>query len=212
MGRMGSLLCYILLRTSDKMPSFFCMDFSIFSVGGLAFLFKILYNLKCNTMLRRITMQIFLINAINGGVVHGTENGKKTGCGINLTKPDNIGKFVSGAPMQDIVDITCEKCKMVLAKKLIKESNKELARQLKEEKKMQKHGGMGAAPMGPISSAPTPPPAPARTSVAPPPQGTGSAGKGGSACIHCIRTACQAKSCTCTGAGSACAQGSACSG
>ena len=61
--------------------------------------------------------------------------------------------------MQDIVDITCEKCKMVLAKKLIKESNKELARQLKEEKKMQKHGGMGAAPMGPISSAPTPPPA-----------------------------------------------------
>ena len=169
MGRMGSLLCYILLRTSDKMPSFFCMDFSIFSVGGLAFLFKILYNLKCNTMLRRITMQIFLINAINGGVVHGTENGKKTGCGINLTKPDNIGKFVSGAPMQDIVDITCEKCKMVLAKKLIKESNKELARQLKEEKKMQKHGGMGVAPMGPISSAPTPPPAPARTSVAPPP-------------------------------------------
>ena len=169
MGRMGSLLCYILLRTSDKMPSFFCMDFSIFSVGGLAFLFKILYNLKCNTMLRRITMQIFLINAINGGVVHGTENGKKTGCGINLTNPDNIGKFVSGAPMQDIVDITCEKCKMVLAKKLIKESNKELARQLKEEKKMQKHGGMGAAPMGPISSAPTPPPAPARTSVAPPP-------------------------------------------
>ena len=114
-------------------------------------------------------MQIFLINAINGGVVHGTENGKKTGCGINLTKPDNIGKFVSGAPMQDIVDITCEKCKMVLAKKLIKESNKELARQLKEEKKMQKHGGMGAAPMGPISSAPTPPPAPARTSVASPP-------------------------------------------
>ena len=114
-------------------------------------------------------MQIFLINAINGGVVHGTENGKKTGCGINLTKPDNIGKFVSGAPMQDIVDITCEKCKMVLAKKLIKESNKEYERQLKEEKKMQKHGGMGAAPMGPISSAPTPPPAPARTSVAPPP-------------------------------------------
>ena len=114
-------------------------------------------------------MQIFLINAINGGVVHGTENGKKTGCGINLTKPDNIGKFVSGAPMQDIVDITCEKCKMVLAKKLIKESNKELARQLKEEKKMQKHGGMGVAPMGPISSAPTPPPAPARTSVASPP-------------------------------------------
>ena len=114
-------------------------------------------------------MQIFLINAINGGVVHGTENGKKTGCGINLTKPDNIGKFVSGAPMQDIVDITCEKCKMVLAKKLIKESNKEFERQLKEEKKMQKHGGMGAAPMGPISSAPTPPPAPARTSVASPP-------------------------------------------
>ena len=114
-------------------------------------------------------MQIFLINAINGGVVHGTENGKKTGCGINLTKPDNIGKFVSGAPMQDIVDITCEKCKMVLAKKLIKESNKEFERQLKEEKKMQKHGGMRAAPMGPISSAPTPPPAPARTSVASPP-------------------------------------------
>ncbi len=27
MGRMGSLLCYILLRTSDKMPSFFLYGF-----------------------------------------------------------------------------------------------------------------------------------------------------------------------------------------
>lgn len=114
-------------------------------------------------------MQIFLINAVNGGIVHGTENGKKTGCGINLTKPDNIGKYVSGAPMQDIVEITCEKCKMVLAKKLIKENNKELARQLKEEKKMQKNTGSAHDPIGPISSSPTPPPAPARTSVAPPP-------------------------------------------
>lgn len=40
MHSMGSLFCYILLRTSDKMPSFFCMDFSIFSVGGLLFCLK----------------------------------------------------------------------------------------------------------------------------------------------------------------------------
>lgn len=30
MGRMGSLLCYILLRTSDKMPSFFVWIFRFF--------------------------------------------------------------------------------------------------------------------------------------------------------------------------------------
>jgi len=80
-------------------------------------------------------MQVTLINSVNGKDVHGTITGKRTGCGINLTRADNISKYVKGKTMDDLKEITCEKCKMSLAKRIIKESQKQLSRQLKEESK-----------------------------------------------------------------------------
>ena len=76
-----------------------------------------------------------------GKETHATENGKKTACGINLTKPENIGAFATTGELSDvsqITDITCEKCKTVIAKKMIRESNKEMAAILKEERKRER--------------------------------------------------------------------------
>ena len=76
-----------------------------------------------------------------GKDTHATENGKKTACGINLTKPENIGAFASTGELSDvsqISEITCEKCKTVIAKKLIRESNREMAQMLKEERKRER--------------------------------------------------------------------------
>ena len=96
-------------------------------------------------------------------VIHGSENGKRTACGINLTKPENIGMYTSIGQMTDVVQMTCDKCKTVIAKKLIKEANREMAAQLKEEQKMLKserkaakhHGGESS-----VAAAPPPPPRP----------------------------------------------------
>ena len=85
-------------------------------------------------------MHVDLITTTKGTpkIIHGTENGKKTACGINLTKPENIGHFASTGEMTDVIQMTCEKCKTVIAKKLIKESNREMAAQLKEEQRQLK--------------------------------------------------------------------------
>ncbi|MCR4759878.1 MAG: hypothetical protein K5705_06370 [Oscillospiraceae bacterium] len=85
-------------------------------------------------------MHVDLITTTKGSpkVIHGTENGKRTACGINLSKPENIGKYTGAGVMTDVIQMTCEKCKMVIAKHLIKESNKEMAAQLKEEQRMLK--------------------------------------------------------------------------
>ena len=82
-------------------------------------------------------MQVDLISTTKSStkVVHGTENGKRTACGINLLKPENVGSFTKIGIMSDVIDLTCEKCKTVIAKKLIRESNREMAAQLKEEQK-----------------------------------------------------------------------------
>lgn len=37
--------------------------------------------------------------------VHGTENGKRTGCGINLVKA--VGQYTSAGTMTDIAQLTC---------------------------------------------------------------------------------------------------------
>ena len=42
----------------------------------------------------------------NPKVIHGTENGKRTACGINLTKPENIGMFASSGTMNDVIQMT----------------------------------------------------------------------------------------------------------
>ena len=80
-------------------------------------------------------MQVTLINSVKGNEVHGTDTGKRTGCGINLTRADNMSKYVKGSYMVDLIEITCEKCMVVLAKRIIKESQKELSKELKEESK-----------------------------------------------------------------------------
>ena len=42
------------------------------------------------------TMDITLVTSSYDKVVHGTENDKKTGCGINLLKSENVtGKYIS---------------------------------------------------------------------------------------------------------------------
>ena len=92
--------------------------------------------------------------------VHGTDTGKKTACGINLLKPENVGRFTTIGTMNDVSQLTCEKCKTVIAKKMIREANKEMAAQLKEEEKMLKreraaskhHGGDMPVPSSPAPS------------------------------------------------------------
>ncbi|MBR5361768.1 MAG: hypothetical protein IK134_00365 [Oscillospiraceae bacterium] len=107
-------------------------------------------------------------------VIHGTENGKKTACGINLVKPENIGMFTNAGTMTDVIQMTCEKCKTVIAKKLIRESNKEMAAQLKEEQKMLKRE-RAASKHHHAAPAVPPPPAPSSSS-----SGYGSSSSSGS--------------------------------
>ena len=52
-------------------------------------------------------MHVDLITTTSKGapkIIHGTENGKKTACGINLTKPENIGHFASTGEMSDVIE------------------------------------------------------------------------------------------------------------
>ncbi len=95
-------------------------------------------------------MDITLVTSSFDNVVHGTENDKKTGCGINLLKPENVTRFHRTSRMTDLKEITCEKCKANLAKKLIKADKKEMALLLKEEKKREKMGLVdeGIVPLG----------------------------------------------------------------
>ena len=96
------------------------------------------------------TMDITLVTSSYDKVVHGTENEKKTGCGINLLKPENVTRFHRTSMMTDLKEITCEKCKASLAKKIIKADKKEMALLLREEKKREKLGmnDAGIVPLG----------------------------------------------------------------
>ena len=95
-------------------------------------------------------MEITLIVSVNGDEVHGTDNAKKTGCGINLIKAENVTRYIRKGTMNDLKEITCEKCKTVLAKKMIKADKKEMARLIKEEKARAKKGieEEGIVPLG----------------------------------------------------------------
>ena len=85
-------------------------------------------------------MDITLVTTSFNDEVHGTDNDKKTGCGINLMKPENVIKYRRGNYMTDLKEITCEKCKAVLAKKIIKSDKKEMDRLIKEERLRAKKG------------------------------------------------------------------------
>ena len=95
-------------------------------------------------------MDITLVTSSYDKIVHGTENEKKTGCGINLLKPENVTRYHRGSMMTDLKEITCEKCKASLAKKMIKADKKEMSRLLKEEKQLEKMGmgDVGIVPLG----------------------------------------------------------------
>ena len=95
-------------------------------------------------------MDITLVTSSYDKIVHGTENEKKTGCGINLLRPENVTRYHRGAMMTDLKEITCEKCKASLAKKMIKADKKEMTRLLKEEKQLEKMGmgDVGIVPLG----------------------------------------------------------------
>ncbi|MBR6718127.1 MAG: hypothetical protein IKI77_07255 [Oscillospiraceae bacterium] len=85
-------------------------------------------------------MHVVLVQANNSNpkVVHASENQKRTACGIYYTKAENLKSYPTIGEMSDVMQITCEKCKNVIAKHLIRESNKEMAAQLKEEQRMLK--------------------------------------------------------------------------
>ena len=87
-----------------------------------------------------ITMDIVLVTLSNSDEVHGTDNDKRTGCGINLLKGENVLRYRKGEKMTDLKEITCEKCKAAVAKKIIKSDKKEMTRLLKEERMRQKMG------------------------------------------------------------------------
>ncbi len=95
-------------------------------------------------------MDIILVTSTSDSLVHGTDNGKKTGCGINLTKPENVSRYRRGDIMTDLKELTCEKCKTVIAKKMIKADKKEMSKLLKEEKLRAKNGfdDDGIVPLG----------------------------------------------------------------
>ena len=95
-------------------------------------------------------MDITLVTASNSKEVHGTDNDKKTGCGINLLRGENVTVYRRIGRMTDLKEITCEKCKASLAKKMIKADKKEMSRLLKEEKQRAKMGmdDEGIVPLG----------------------------------------------------------------
>lgn len=95
-------------------------------------------------------MDITLVTSSMNDLVHGTSNDKKTGCGINLLKAENITRFRRSSRMTDLKEITCEKCKERLAKEIIRSDKKEMTKLLKEEKQRQKMGlgDEGIVPLG----------------------------------------------------------------
>ena len=79
-------------------------------------------------------MDIRLVTTSFNDEVHGTFNEKKTGCGINLLKSENVTRYHRSGIMRDLGEITCEKCKTKIAKEMIKSDQKEMKLLLKEEK------------------------------------------------------------------------------
>lgn len=95
-------------------------------------------------------MDVTLVTTSFNDTVHGTFNGKFTGCKINLQKSENATKFRRTHLMTDLGEITCEKCKARIAKEMIKADQKEMKVLLKEEKLRAKRGieDEGIVPLG----------------------------------------------------------------
>ncbi|MDY4414801.1 MAG: hypothetical protein SPE43_10640, partial [Ruminococcus sp.] len=115
-------------------------------------------------------MIIKLIKSAKDNVVHGTDNGKKTACRINFQ--NDARNFQEIGTSENILPLTCEKCRTVLAQKIINEDKKERKRLIKEEKIREKKGivdeniislaGRHARPMDEIPE-PEPEPEPSKS-------------------------------------------------
>ena len=123
-------------------------------------------------------MNITLVTTTFNDQVHGTFNDKRTGCGINMLKPENATRYRRSGQMTDLGEITCEKCKTKIAKEMIRSDQKEMKALLKEEKIRAKKGidDIGIIPLGNTTAritapqnVPPPAPAPAPAPVPPPP-------------------------------------------
>lgn len=111
---------------------------------------RCLYRNFVTARLMESPMDITLVTSSNDPVVHGTTEGKKTGCGINLLRGENVTRYHRKGFMTDLKEITCEKCKEKLAKEIIKADKKEMSRLLREEKQRAKMGlgDEGIVPLG----------------------------------------------------------------
>ena len=95
-------------------------------------------------------MNITLVMTSFNDEVHGTFNDKRTGCGINMLKPENATRYRRGGKMTDLGELTCERCKARIAKEMIKSDQKEMKAILKEERIKAKKGieDEGIVPLG----------------------------------------------------------------
>ncbi|MGN1412120.1 MAG: hypothetical protein ACI4WH_06420, partial [Oscillospiraceae bacterium] len=84
-------------------------------------------------------MPITVIKSNTDNLIHGTIDGKRTGCGIRYNYKDNIRKFTKGETIDDLIQamqtLNCEKCRIVISNKMIKEDRKAENRREKEERK-----------------------------------------------------------------------------
>ena len=115
-------------------------------------------------------MDVMLIGTSFSDEIHGTSNGKKTGCGVNLLRAGNDTKYRQIGRMNDLKEITCEKCKEKIAKEMIKADKKEMSRLLKEERARMKAGieDEGIVPLGNTTARITGTPVTPRTPEPPP--------------------------------------------
>ncbi len=95
-------------------------------------------------------MNITLVTTSFNDEVHGTFNDKRTGCGINMLRPENVTRYRRGGKMTDLGELTCERCKARIAKEMIKSDQKEMKAILKEERLRAKKGieDEGIVPLG----------------------------------------------------------------
>ena len=95
-------------------------------------------------------MNITLVTTSFNDEVHGTFNDKRTGCGINMLRPENATRYRRGGKMTDLGELTCERCKARIAKEMIKSDQKEMKAILKEERLRAKKGieDEGIIPLG----------------------------------------------------------------
>ncbi|MCC8069056.1 MAG: hypothetical protein LIO71_04820, partial [Ruminococcus sp.] len=84
-------------------------------------------------------MPITVVISNSDGIIHGTDNGKRTGCGIRYNYGDNLRKYKQGEVLTDLIiamkTLNCEKCRRTLSTKMIKEDRKAENKREKEEKK-----------------------------------------------------------------------------